>query len=101
MPGRHIGAVPVPVCAVVVAYEAPEVLRACLEGICAQDPPPQRVVVVDNGRRRPVADHVDLTTFEPTTIDLIVPGENLGPAGGFARGLEAFLAGDEEFAWVM
>jgi ADP-heptose:LPS heptosyltransferase len=52
-----------------------DLLKGCLESVLAQDPPPARVLVCDNGR-----------TFEnpfPGKVEVIKPGRNLGCAGGW------------------
>lgn len=83
----------VSVWAIVVAYEAPDTVAACLAGLAAQTTPVDRVVVVDNGR--------EASAVGGPTVEVVRPGANLGPAGGFALGLDRFLASDADFAWLM
>ena len=90
-----------PVTAVVVTWEAPEVAVACLRGIAAQTVRPRRTVVIDNGRRQPAADAIAAAGLADGTVEVVRPGANLGPAGGFARGLELFADGADDHAWLM
>ncbi|HEY7107403.1 MAG TPA: glycosyltransferase [Acidimicrobiia bacterium] len=83
--------------ALVLTFNSPELLTHCLAAVSSQTVPPRRVLVVDNASAHPVDDLVDR-----------VPGgqvlrlaDNLGPAGGHAAGLRAFLESDSEWAWIM
>lgn len=79
--------------ALVATFRRPESLGTVLDSILGQTTPPTRVVVVDNdpaGSARAVVDAAQAGTEVP--IELVVPGENLGPAGGWALACEAALA---------
>jgi GT2 family glycosyltransferase len=85
------------VLAVVLTFDAPNALARCLAAIAAQQRRPDGVLVVDNASPAPVDGLID-----------VVPGgrvrrlpENVGPAGGYAVGLDDFLGSDYDWAWVM
>jgi GT2 family glycosyltransferase len=84
------------VLALVLTFDAPEALRGCLEAISAQDCRPD-ILVIDNASPDPVTDIV--ARFPGARIQRL--HDNVGPAGGHAAGLRAFLDGDAEYAWVM
>jgi GT2 family glycosyltransferase len=83
--------------AIVLTFDGRDALGDCLAGIRAQTRFVDDVLVVDNASTVPIDDLVERT---PHASLLRLP-ENLGPAGGYARGLDAFLASDATHAWVM
>jgi GT2 family glycosyltransferase len=83
--------------AIVLTFDARESLAECLAGIQAQTRAVDRVLVVDNASATPVD---DLVAAVPHGCLVRLP-ENLGPAGGYARGLETFLASAATHAWLM
>ena len=88
---------PVPVQAVVLTYNAPHALARCLEAIAAQSVQPASILVVDNASELPVDDVV----ADHDGARVLRLERNLGPAGGYARGLEAFVGSTFEWAWLM
>jgi GT2 family glycosyltransferase len=85
------------VSAVVLTYNAPIALEQCLSAIARQTRPVDAVIIVDNASSEPVD---DLAHHLPQARVLRL-AENLGPAGGYAHGLEAFLEDGDDFAWIM
>ena len=86
--------------AIVLTYCAPRSLARCLEGIDRQTRPPDGLLVVDN--TGPPLSAVELSGAGSCPRRVVRTGENLGPAGGHARGLAEFLAdGRWTHAWVM
>lgn len=87
--------------AVIVAYNSPDAISRCLRSLDAQTHPVDAVLIVDNSDREPVVlDGLTLDIVARTAV--LVAGENLGPAGGFALGLATFHeAGDFTHAWLM
>lgn len=85
---------------ILVTFNRPTGLRESLAAIAAQDPPLRRLWIVDNGD--PAASTIDSVTERRVGPDLrhIVTGENLGPAGGYARGLDRVLSDDDPADWV-
>ena len=74
--------------AVVVTYCRPNQLESTLAAVSAQTRPADSVLIVDNDpmeSARPVAESRDGVVYLPT-------GDNLGPAGGIAVGIERVLA---------
>jgi GT2 family glycosyltransferase len=88
------------VLATVLTFDAPATAINCVELLQRQTTRVDRILVVDNhGARSP-----DLSTLERTgdsPVRLLRLSENLGPAGGHAAALTAFLESGFEWAWVM
>jgi len=84
------------VTAVVLTYDAPDAVAACVAAIRAQTVPVTTILVVDNASEPPV----DASTLGDGAI-VVRNAENLGPAGGYAAGLTEFLDVGGDFAWVM
>ena len=85
------------VLAVVLTYESRQGLAECLEALRGQSRPLDGTLVVDNASSEPVD---DLVAAMPNGRVLRLE-QNLGPAGGHAAGLAAFLTSANSFAWVM
>lgn len=85
------------VAAIVVTRNRPALLRLCLDAILMQDPPPARIVVVDNASE-PSTQAVIRCYPEVTCVAL---PHNLGGAGGFRAGIQAGLATGAEWLWLM
>jgi GT2 family glycosyltransferase len=85
------------VAAVVLTYEARAALERCLDAIAGQTSPPGAVLVTDNASPTSVGDLAD--RYENVTVTRLA--ENLGPAGGYAAALTAFLATRFEWAWIL
>ncbi len=87
----------VPVQAVVLTYNARDALERCLDAIAAQSVRPASILVIDNASEPPVDDVV----AGHDEARLLRLERNLGPAGGYARGLEEFVASRFAWAWLM
>jgi rhamnopyranosyl-N-acetylglucosaminyl-diphospho-decaprenol beta-1,3/1,4-galactofuranosyltransferase len=89
------------VLAIVLTYHAPASLARCLSAIGAQSRAPDGLLVIDNAGGSTATLHC-LPQQMARTAQVVTTGENLGPAGGHAAGLAAFLV-DTRFthAWVM
>lgn len=87
-----------PVWAVVVTFERPELLRACLAALGAQTRPPDAVLVVDNAS----ADGTpDLLRDEFPGVRVLRLAENIGAPGGFAEGMGVATAAGAELLWLL
>lgn len=86
--------------AVLVTYNRPRELRRHLEVLGRQTLLPSHVVIVDNGEP-PVAASVVADHHLPFHATVVETMENLGPAGGIARGLELVVAIGEPDDWVV
>ncbi len=95
-PGRDIQ-----VLAIVLTFHAPASLQRCLTAIGGQTRRPDGVLVVDNGEP-PRATLAGLPDSLTGRAQLLPTGENLGPAGGHALGLQTFHRLEQyTHAWVM
>lgn len=87
--------------AVIVAYNSPVAIARCLRSLDAQTRRVDEVLIIDNGDLKPV----DLSGLESDIVartTVLVTGDNLGPAGGFALGLASFQeSGGFTHAWLM
>ena len=84
------------VIAVVVTYRRRDLLLGCIDAIADQTRPPDRTLVIDNGGVAREA----LGGDRPG-ISVVEPGENLGPAGGYARGFTEALAAGADAIWAV
>lgn len=82
--------------AVVVTYERHDTVTRCLQHLAAQTRVPDLVVVANNGS--PLPERVLPDDLEVIVLDT---GSNLGPGGGFKRGMELGLAQGADFLWLM
>ena len=84
------------VCAVVVTYNRASLLAECLDRLEAQTRPVDHVLVVDNASTDETADVLDGRPVEVLAMD-----ENLGGAGGFARGVDHAHAQGHDWLWLL
>jgi GT2 family glycosyltransferase len=75
---------------VLVTYRRPELLRTCIDRISTQTRQLTRLIVVDN--HADGAAEVVCGSYPTLTVDYRPAPGNLGPAGGFALGIERILA---------
>lgn len=89
--------------AVVVTFDRVERLASCLEALRGQTRPPERILVVDNGSGPETRAFLHRASQGPLVgrLEVLRLGENLGPAGGFAAGLERASAGSATHLWLM
>ncbi len=88
--------------AVIVTFHRGEGLRRSIEALVAQQRRPQTIIVVDNGGTVTDAD-LDGERLRRLGIDLelINPGHNTGPAGGFGLGMSAALASAHRWIYLL
>ncbi|MEA2555334.1 MAG: rhamnopyranosyl-N-acetylglucosaminyl-diphospho-decaprenol beta,3/1,4-galactofuranosyltransferase [Actinomycetota bacterium] len=84
------------VVAVTVTYRRPHLLQECLAAILAQTPPPDRIVIIDNGGSDAAA-----AVTPSDRVEVIDAGQNLGPAGGYARGIARALEAGATHVWTV
>jgi GT2 family glycosyltransferase len=85
--------------AIVVTFRRPDSLREVLRGLSEQDLPPTLVVVADNdpnGSAAPVVAQLSA----PFEVAYLAVGRNLGPAGGWARGVDHASRRADRGSWV-
>jgi GT2 family glycosyltransferase len=86
--------------AVVVTYNRRELLELTLGGLEAQTTPPSRIVVIDNASTDDTPAYLATRSPAlPTTVER--SEENLGGAGGFARGMEIAYELGADGVWLM
>lgn len=101
MPARapqELAPAPGRVCAVVVTRDRRELLRRCLTALRDERRPPDGVLVVDNDSSDGTA---EMVASEFPEAELLVLGDNVGGAGGFARGLARAHAQGYDWLWLM
>ena len=84
------------VVAVVVTYRRDEPLLRCVDAIAGQTLRPEHTIVIDNGGLAREVLGGDLPG-----VTVIEPGENLGPAGGYALGFIEALAAGADAIWAV
>jgi rhamnopyranosyl-N-acetylglucosaminyl-diphospho-decaprenol beta-1,3/1,4-galactofuranosyltransferase len=93
----HAGDAP-RVVAVVVSYNRRELVLETLGAVCAQDPPPAKVVLVENASTDRTADAV--RSAYPDVHVVALP-RNTGGAGGFALGVAVGLRDGADLLWLI
>jgi GT2 family glycosyltransferase len=84
------------VAAVVVTFRRPKMLAACIHALRGQTRSLDEIIVVDNA-----ADHEtrELLTKLPDVTHLVMR-ENLGPAGGYAVGMDSAYRRGHRYTWL-
>jgi glycosyltransferase involved in cell wall biosynthesis len=85
---------------VLVTYRKPTALTSTLERLAAQSRRLDRILVVDNGSSLEAKQIVEMQAGRGLHIEYLDAGANLGPAGGFALGMEVLLDGAAEEDWI-
>lgn len=86
--------------AVLVTFDRPQALATTLGRLAAQTRRPDRLYVIDNGVEHPAAEIVAGfgQALDPVYLR---SGSNLGPAGGFALGMERALDMAADDDWIV
>lgn len=85
---------------IIVTYRRPDAFRVALNFALTQGRPPDAIFVVDNEGSDSVASVVEASLLHGATIQLIQPGDNLGPAGGTAVAMERILLDADDGDWI-
>lgn len=89
-----------PVWAVVVTHNRPELLAVCLQALADQSHGLDGIIVWDNASDPPAAEHLsDHPAHHRVTWHR--SAQNTGGAGGFADGIQAALAAGAGWVWLM
>ncbi|QDW30218.1 glycosyltransferase [Arthrobacter sp. KBS0702] len=86
---------------VVVTYNRADYLRNLLDSFARLGTRPARIIVVDNASSDHTADVVSAALAGGLPIEYARLSENVGGAGGFARGVELALSRGAEWLWLM
>jgi GT2 family glycosyltransferase len=86
---------------VLVTFDRPRALEHTLDRLLAQTRPPDRLLLVDNGRAHPAGEVAGRYRARGLDITYLATDDNIGPAGGFALGMARALetAGDDD--WIV
>ena len=84
------------IAAVVVTFNRLTLLKECIEGLRNQTHKLDSIIVINNGS----TDGTDIWLNEQLDLH-VIHQENLGGAGGFARGINEAYERDFEWIWVM
>jgi GT2 family glycosyltransferase len=85
--------------AVIPAFNGGLALAACLDSLLEQSLPVYRVYVIDNASRDDTA--TLMRKYQSEHVRYLRLDENIGPTGGFARGMQAALDNDCDLVWLM
>ena len=83
------------VTAVVVTYRRTDELRRTVDAIRGQTRPPDHILIVDNG------DMAASVLSDDDNVEIVVTGDNLGPAGGYEVGFTRSIAGGADKLWAV
>jgi GT2 family glycosyltransferase len=89
------------VVAIVVTYHAPDHLQHCIDAIKRQAHQVAAIFVVDNDETGTSGCSVQVGPTGVPWVHVIRPGQNLGPAGGFALGIHAAIEAGAHYVWMM
>jgi GT2 family glycosyltransferase len=88
------------VLAVILTHNAPDVLRTCVARVLEQIDPGDSLMVVDNASEPSAAAALE-SLGVAHRVEILRLERNLGPAGGYARGLRRFLQTDHALVWIV
>ncbi len=94
------GPKPATVLALVLTHNAPDVLRMCVTRVLDQMEPGDQLMVIDNASE-PAAAATIASLGLSHRVDILRLERNLGPAGGYARGIRRFLETDHPLVWIV
>lgn len=87
--------------AVIVAYNNPKELEACINGIVNQSYPVSKIIVVDNSSEEFAKKNKELiASYLVSTFDYVQTGENIGSAGGYSIGTKNAVDDECDFVWL-
>jgi rhamnopyranosyl-N-acetylglucosaminyl-diphospho-decaprenol beta-1,3/1,4-galactofuranosyltransferase len=89
------------VCAVIVTFNRLSILQHCLAAIWEQTDPPGMVLVVDNHSSDETSEYLASLAVANPSLTIIRTSENLGPAGGFAKGTSWAIQKGYDYLWLM
>lgn len=87
------------IAAVIPAFNGQAVITKCLNSLLSQTHRVGRIYVVDNDSHDDTANVVD--QYRSERITYLRLGENLGPTGAFARGMQAAIDDNCDWVWLM
>jgi len=85
------------VVAVITTFNAEHTLRRVIRAIASQTTPVHRVVVANNGDPIEPGSYARYAGLDVRILNL---GDNLGPAGGFHRGMQEAASDDFDYVWL-
>jgi rhamnopyranosyl-N-acetylglucosaminyl-diphospho-decaprenol beta-1,3/1,4-galactofuranosyltransferase len=85
---------------VLVTYQRPDEVKAYLEALATQTRRVDTLLVVDNDPAESARAIVEGYDLDGTAIDYLATGDNLGPAGGIALGMNHVLETAADDEWV-
>jgi glycosyltransferase involved in cell wall biosynthesis len=85
---------------VLVTFRRHTSLSTTLDRLRGQTRPPDRLLVVDNGSDPEVRATVERQIAAGLSAEYVDAGDNLGPAGGYAIGMEMILLDAGEEDWI-
>lgn len=74
---------------VIVTYNREQLLRECVYSIQSQTIPAECIIIVNNASTDGTSVYLEQLSSESNVYEIIDSRENIGGAGGFARGIEA------------
>jgi glycosyltransferase involved in cell wall biosynthesis len=86
---------------VLITFRRPKALAEHLDLLVAQTRRVDHLIVVDNGGTPEIKDAIAARPDAATSWEYLATGENLGPAGGIARGLARVLEIARDDDWVV
>lgn len=89
------------VCAVILTFNRVPMLRRCLSAVQQQTRQPDRVLVVDNHSSDDTPEYLRSAASINLLLEVLRTSENLGPAGGFATGMDWAAQRGYDYLWLL
>jgi len=86
---------------VIVTYNRLSLLRECVEAVCAQTFPLNKIIVVNNASTDGTVEYLAELAREGTAFDIVTMQKNTGGAGGFNAGLKRSFSIGADWSWLM
>lgn len=85
---------------VIVTYNRLSLLKECITAVKAQTSPVHRIYVIDNNSTDGTFEFLENFALD-SQVKVISLTENIGGAGGFARGIKEAVIAGADWVWVM
>ena len=86
---------------VIVTYNREQLLQECVDNVENQTIAPDSIIIVNNASTDGTSDYLEKLKKKSEIVDIINLPQNLGGAGGFAKGIERALAKDVDCVLII
>lgn len=76
---------------IITTYNRKQLLQECIDRVCQQTVPADSIIIVNNASTDGTNDYLEQFSLTDSRYDIINLPDNIGGAGGFAKGIECAL----------